>query len=246
MSTPTVAATVPLRRNERAIPEIVLEAGYQRGLDLADLDLVPVSPADRRGAVRRKLGAAAGLMLTGGEDLDPGRYGEEPRHVRTVSPERDELEFDVLERALERSLPVLAICRGMQLLNVRCGGTLWQDVGLDRDGEGEEVEHERPYSVDKPAHRIDVSEPELLEGIFTADIFEPNSSHHQGLRDLGDGLVPVCRSPDGLIEAVELRDGDQWAVGVQWHPERMLREGSGTHRRLFRRFGRVVRRRAAG
>lgn len=248
MSTPLVAATVPLRRSERSIPEIVLEAGYQRGLDLADLDLVPVSPADRSSAVGRKLAAADGVMLTGGEDVDPRRYGEEPRHARTVSPERDERELEVLERALERELPVLAICRGMQLLNVRFGGSLWQDLRSDRDGNGtgEAVEHERPYSTDKPAHRIRVEDPRQLEGVFAAADFEPNSCHHQGIRELGEGLAPVARSPDGLVEALELRDGDRWVVGVQWHPERMLEEGSGTHRRLFRRFGQVVRRRAAG
>lgn len=240
MSQPAVATSVPVRSSDRAVPEIVLEAGYQRGLEVAGLELLPVSPVDRGDAAVRKLQRAAGLLLTGGEDVDPRRYGEEPRAAREVSLERDDLEFGLLHEALDRGIPVLGICRGMQVLSVGLGGALYQDLRDDRPAEIR-VDHDRRYSVDKPAHDIHVEGPELLEGVFRASTFHPNSSHHQAVRQLPSSLEPVCRAEDGVVEAVELRDGGRWVAGVQWHPERMLEEGSETHMRLFRTFGDVVR-----
>lgn len=240
--TPTVAVTAPVRLSERAIPEVVLEAGYQFGLEIADAELLPVSPVDSERGLDRKLGRADGLLLTGGEDVDPRRYGEDPGGARHVSLERDEVEFAAVDRALETGLPTFGICRGMQLLNVAMGGSLWQDLG-HRDAEPP-IRHEDRYSVDRPVHDIRVEDPELMAGVFASPIFSPNSSHHQGVRELADELRPVCRAEDGLIEGVEHRGRDAdgpWVAGVQWHPERMIGEGSGTHRRLFRRFGRVVR-----
>lgn len=240
MSQPAVATSVPVRSSDHAVPEIVLEAGYQRGLEIAGVELLPVSPVDRPGAAVRKLQRAAGLLLTGGEDVDPRRYDEEPRAAREVSLERDELEFELLELALDRGIPIFGICRGMQVLSVGLGGALYQDLREDRPAEIR-VDHDLRYSVDKPAHDIRVDGVELLEDVFRTETFHPNSSHHQAVRRLPASLEPVCRAEDGVVEAVELRDGERWVVGVQWHPERMLEEGSAIHRRLFRKFGDVVR-----
>lgn len=244
--TPTVAVTAPVRLSERAIPEVVLEAGYQQGLDIAETDLLPVSPVDSVPNARRKVRRADGLLLTGGEDVDPRRYGEDPDGARQVSFERDEVEFAAVEQAVEAQVPTFGVCRGMQLLNVALGGSLWQDLG-HRDVESD-IEHHDRFSVDRPVHDIRVRAPELMDGVFASPLFSPNSSHHQGVREIADPLEPVCRAEDGLVEGVEFRPGDEeapWIAGVQWHPERMIGEGSGTHRRLFRRFGRVVRGRAA-
>lgn len=239
---PTVAVTAPLRLSERAIPEVVMEAGLQQGLDIAETDLLPISPVDSEANARRKVRRSDGLVLSGGEDVHPGRYGEEPDGARRISLERDEVEFAAVEEAVETGVPTLGICRGMQLLNVALGGSLWQDLD-QRDAEPE-VPHIDRFSVDRPVHEIRVRGPELLDGVFASPVFEPNSSHHQGVRELADPLEPVCRAEDQLVEAVEYRpegEGAPWIAGVQWHPERMIGEGSGTHRRLFRRFGRVVR-----
>lgn len=239
---PTVAVTARMRLSERAIPEVVMEAGLQQGLDIAEADLLPISPVDSEANARRKVRRADGLVLSGGEDVHPGRYGQEPDGARRISLERDEVEFAAVEEAVEAERPVFGICRGMQLLNVALGGSLWQDLG-QRDAEPE-IPHIDRFSVDRPVHEIRVSGPELMEGVFASAVFEPNSSHHQGVRDLAGPLEPVCRAEDGLVEAVEFRPEDDeapWIAGVQWHPERMIGEGSGTHRRLFRRFGRVVR-----
>jgi len=240
--TPTVAVTAPVRMSERAIPEVVLEAGFQIGLDIAEADVLPVSPVDSVPNARRKVRRADGLMLTGGEDVDPRRYGEEPDGARKVSLERDEVEFAAVDQAVEDGVPTFGVCRGMQVLNVALGGSLWQDLG-HRDAEPE-IDHHDRFSVDRPVHDISVRGPALLEGVFASPVFTPNSSHHQGVREIADPLEPVCRAEDGLVEGVEFRPRSReatWIAGVQWHPERMLGEGSGTHRRLFHRFGQVVR-----
>lgn len=241
MSRPTIAITAPVRRTERAIPEVVLEAGYLKALDLLAADYLPVTALDSVELACEKLERVDGVILSGGQDLDPRRYDEEPAGAREISLERDALEFSLLDRALELDLPVLAICRGMQLLNVARAGSLYQDLRSQWKGEVD-IDHDRPLDVDRPIHEIHVSDPGYLEGVFVEEVFAPNSSHHQGVKELGHGLIPVCRASDGLVEAVELHNGrgNGWVAGVQWHPERMIDEGSGTHRRLFRVFGRAV------
>lgn len=239
MSRPVVAVTIPLRSEDRAIPEVVMEAGYQRGLEISEVTALPISPADTVAGAREKIGLADGLLMTGGEDVNPARYGEDPNGVRNVSFERDEIEFAVLEKALELGLPVLSICRGMQLLNVFMGGSLYQDLPEQWEGKVD-IDHDCRSIYDRPVHTIRVEASQLLEGVFQEPAFSPNSSHHQGIRELGDGLTPVCWAEDGLVEAVEYRNG-VWAAGVQWHPERMLGEDSGTHKRLFRLFGHQLR-----
>lgn len=240
--TPTVAVTAPVRLSERTIPEMVLEAGYQQGLDIAEAYLLPVSPVDSAPAARRKVQRADGLLLTGGEDVDPRRYGEDPDGARHVSLERDEVEFAAVDQAVEEEVPTFGVCRGMQLLNVALGGSLWQDLG-QRETEPD-IDHHDRFSVDRPVHDIRVRGAELMEGVFASPLFSPNSSRHQGVREIADPLEPVCRAEDGLVEGLEFRPEDEeapWIAGVQWHPERMIGEGSGTHRRLFRRFGHIVR-----
>lgn len=242
---PIVVVTAKIRSVD-GLPtdRVELETGYLEGVLAAGMQPVVVSPAQGLDAVRELLAAAHGLLLTGGEDVDPARYGEAPAGSRNVSLERDEIEFAAAEMALERKLPTLAICRGMQLLNVALGGRLYQDLESQT---GTEVPHDRSgLDVNRPVHEVRVERPRLLDGVFSGKSFGTNSTHHQAVRELGDGMTPVARAADGVVEAVELRDGGRlpWAAGVQWHPERMLEERSGTNRRLFLRFGEEVQRRA--
>lgn len=147
-----------------------------------------------------------GLVLTGGADVDPARYGAE-NTASKVDPQRDEIEFALFEGALARELPVLGICRGMQVINVHRGGTLDQHVPA----------HER-YDVDPAAriHSASVEAGTALHELY-GDTAAINSLHHQRLADLGDGVRPVAWDRDGTIEAIELEDVD--VVAVQWHPE---------------------------
>lgn len=249
---PLVAVTAGLRPGPDEHPgrRVVLEEGYLAGVRAAGALPLVLAPVLTAAEVRDLVGRAGGLLLTGGVDLDPGLYGEEPAGARDVWPERDAMETAALEAALELGLPVFAICRGLQLLDVRFGGTLWQDLPSGRPSE---VDHDRSGpDASRPVHGVRIGEPEVLADALGVPSLRTNSSHHQAIREVGVGLEPVAWSEDGLVEAVELRgrSGAGPVAGVQWHPERMLDEPTGTNRGLFEWFGRAVReavaRRACG
>ena len=240
MSDPFIAVTAPVRDSDIGMPRVVLEAGYLQAVRTAGALPLVLSALDDEATRERLFGVASGLLLTGGEDVDPARYGQAPDGTRTVSLERDAMELALLERALERRMPALAICRGIQLLNVALGGTLFQDLYTQR---GQEIDHDRYREFDGHIHAIHTGESVLLAEVFDVAEFVQNSAHHQGIRDLSPELTAVAWAPDGLIEAVEYRaEGAAWTCGVQWHPERKIEDNSGANRRLFQVFGREVRR----
>jgi putative glutamine amidotransferase len=231
-----------VRDSDIGMPRVMVEAGYLRALGGSGLLPLVLSSLDDAGARDHLFDHAAGLILSGGEDVDPSRYGQRPDGARTVSPERDAMEIELLNRALERRIPVLAICRGIQLLNVALGGTLYQDLETKMKTP---IDHDRFREFDGHIHPIHPEGENLLRDVFPGDEFVQNSAHHQGIEQLAPPLTPVAWAPDGLVEAVELRDSDAgWTVGVQWHPERKLEDGSGTNRRLFHRFAEEAERRA--
>jgi len=240
VSDPFIAVTAPVRDSDIGMPRVVLEAGYLQAVRTAGALPLVLSALDDEATRERLFGVASGLLLTGGEDVDPARYGQAPDGTRTVSLERDAMELALLERALERRMPALAICRGIQLLNVALGGTLFQDLYTQR---GQEIDHDRYREFDGHIHAIHTGESVLLAEVFDVAEFVQNSAHHQGIRDLSPELTAVAWAPDGLIEAVEYRaEGAAWTCGVQWHPERKIEDNSGANRRLFQVFGREVRR----
>ena len=178
-----------------------------------------------------------GLILTGGDDVDPARFGES-RHPATgdVSPARDALEIELCHRALEQGRPLLAICRGLQVLNVALGGSLHQDIpsapGSPFDHSQKELQQTRR---DQPVHHVKVQEGSRLAKILGTLEVDVNSFHHQALNVLGRGLTPVAWSPDGIVEGAEMQDGGRFVVGVQWHPEDLV-EHDPAARRLFAAF----------
>ena len=177
-----------------------------------DVDLVAdIDPAD--GSVLDS--DAAGLVLTGGADVDPALYGAR-RHpkLRRVSRQRDRFELTLLGEALARDLPVLAICRGMQLLNVALGGTLEQHLADDP----KRLDHDRERVRADYAHKVRVKEHSGLAAILEGDDVPVNSHHHQGLENVARPLEEVGWAEDGVLEAVVSRE-HSWIVGVQWHPE---------------------------
>lgn len=245
-SRPLVAVTVPVRRRAQA-PTLggLTETGYVRGTEIAGAVPLVLSPDQEKATTAALLSMASGVILSGGEDVDPRRYGGTEGAAGDVSPERDELEAEVVERAFERDLPMLLICRGVQFLNVHLGGTLYEDLASQRDGG---LDHDRTgRDISRHVHEVRVDGADRLEGVFGDGPFRCNSTHHQAIRELGEGLVPVGWAEDSLIEVVEYRGDrtDAWVAGVQWHPERMLDERTGTNRRLFERFGRAVRERGS-
>jgi putative glutamine amidotransferase len=172
-----------------------------------DLDPYDASPLE----------GACGLVIPGGGDIDPELYGR-PRHPRThqVSQRRDRFELTLLGEALERDMPVLAICHGMQLLNVHFGGTLNQHL-LD---DPKKLDHYRDRPIAEPAHSVAFKEGTLLEEIFGDVRADVNTHHHQGLEDVGAPLEEIGWAEDGVLEAVVSKE-HSWVLGVQWHPEAM-------------------------
>jgi putative glutamine amidotransferase len=166
-----------------------------------------------------------GVLLTGGPDVDPALYGEEPHETTEVAPERDRFEIPLSKRALERDVPVFAICRGVQVLNVAAGGTLVQDIpsavasGLD-------------HSIQAPknhvAHAVRVTPDSRLASALgphtPLDTCSVNSRHHQSVGRVAAGFVVSAVSPDGIVEAIE-RPESPFCVGVQWHPENFWQTG---------------------
>jgi putative glutamine amidotransferase len=211
-------------------------------LDAGGLPLV-VTPAHAGEALRDLYGLLDGLLLTGGEDVDPRRYGEVRVHPSVESvPERDAMEFQLLDWALADALPILAVCRGIQVLNVALGGSLYQDLLTEGPQPGmvghDQARAEPPVPRPEPSHPVTVLPGSVLGDLVGAGELWVNSMHHQGIKALAPRLFPVGYAPDGLIEAVEASDpaAEGFLVGVQWHPEELLRRGDGPSRRLFEAF----------
>src|SRR5215204_6054329 len=173
-----------------------------------------------------------GLLLSGGPDLDPGYYGEEPiPELGTTIPEWDALEMALLRLALKRGMPIFGICRGMQILNVALGGTLYQDVSSQFGADV--INHWQATPKCQYTHEVEVLDDSYLAEITDRQTVEVNSYHHQGIKGMAEDLTVAARSTEGVIEAIESRDfSEHWLVGVQWHPEGMCDPGSG-HRNVF-------------
>ena len=195
--------------------------------------------ADDEPTTRAIYEALDGLLLPGGADLDPASYGEERRPLCDRSdPPRDQLELLLVRWACEDRKPLLGICRGLQILNVAAGGTLYQDIATELPGA---VKHDyfpgQGHARDYLAHHVQIADtPSRLREIVGAATLRVNSLHHQGIAALGQGLVATAVGPDGLVEAAErpLAE-DHFSVAVQWHPEALYATDP-TARRLFAEF----------
>ena len=204
------------RHGEPAHPEMALGMTYLRTLDAAGAIPVVLPPVgtDHLGPLIERLD---GICLSGGPDLDPAAYGADDRHVQLgpTEPSLDAFELSLVKMGLQRGLPILAICRGSQALNVACGGTLHQHV----------PGHRQTEAATEATHEVQIETRSRLHRMVRTRALAVNSFHHQAVDELGEGLRIVARAPDGTIEAIE---GDGFVVGVQWHAEAMV-----AHRPLF-------------
>ncbi len=228
MTPPAVAVTAP-RRLVDGRERVTLNTAYVRALE--NVGLVPLAvptmlAPDHAAAA---LTGVRGLVLTGGEDVAPERYGAVPHpRLGAIDPSRDAAEVALIGAARQRRLPILAICRGIQILNVALGGTLYQDLESERPGPV-------PHSDETARHEVRVAAGSLLERTLGVRSATVNSRHHQAIRDLAPTLKAVAWAEDGVIEAAELDSArDPWIVAVQWHPEDL------TERALFEGFARAV------
>jgi putative glutamine amidotransferase len=201
----------PARWGHWELEAALIPYGYVQGIERAGGRALLVPPSDE--GVGETLDALDGLLLSGGSDLDPGMYDADA-HPETVGtrPERDRAELALLEAALERDMPVLAVCRGVQVLNVARGGDLVQHLP---DVVGNESHREVKGTFSE--HPVRIEDGSRLGGVL-GDRAPVKSSHHQGLGRVGDGLREVAWAEDGTVEALEDPD-KRFVVGVLWHPE---------------------------
>lgn len=173
-----------------------------------------------------------GLFLAGGGDVDPAHYNT-PKHPKCgeIDPLRDDFELMLISRVMTRKLPIFGVCRGIQVMNVALGGTLIQDIPSEVPVN--EIHLQNP-PYDEPIHEIDVYEDGLLRKILNVPRFAVNSTHHQAVLDLAPGFVVDARSPEGIIEAVHMKD-DPRIFGVQFHPEHFAYKSKGAQA-LFNYF----------
>jgi putative glutamine amidotransferase len=209
-----------------------VNAAYVRSVLAAGGVPVILSPLLGPSFAARSLDGVDGLLLTGGEDIHPAWYGAEPSpHLYPPSRERDLFELAVFAAARQRELPILGICRGIQLVNVALGGTLIQDLPSERPGS---VSHDPGSARDARTHAVRLQEGSRAAQALGAAELAVNSFHHQAVDRLANGLVATGWSEDGLIEAAESPADSPWLLAVQWHPEEMHAEAKAPERGLFR------------
>lgn len=217
----------PTPHGEPPQKEVALGLSYLKAIEAAGgLPLViPPMPARALGPLSERL---HGLCLSGGPDIHPAAYGADPDpQLGPTEPEADRFELDLTSEALARNLPILAICRGAQVLNVATGGTLVQHLP-DRFRGG--LEHRQSAAAEEVTHDVELATGSLTAGVLGSAELAVNSFHHQAVEQLGRGLLAVGWSADGVVEAIEAPVRD-FVVGVQWHAECLTARSE--QRRLF-------------
>jgi putative glutamine amidotransferase len=227
----SITVSTPVPPSSGPPPErAYVNSTYLRAVQQAGGVPVLLPPQLDPEAVQELMSAVDGLLLTGGGDIDPVRFGEAAHPTCfDVAPARDDVEIRAVQWALDRKLPVLGICRGIQVLNVALGGGLYQDIPSEP---GSDIAHSQAAPRDQPTHGVAVKPGSRLAETLGVDKVAVNSMHHQALRGLGRGLVEVAWAPDHVIEGVELTESSHFVLGVQWHPEELVAH-SEPARRLF-------------
>lgn len=230
MSAPRIALGGVVRQWDGA-ERTGLNSAYVRSVLAAGGVPVVLSPHMGPSYAARALDGADALVLTGGEDMDPAWYQAEP-HPKANPPsrERDLFELALFAAARQRELPILGICRGIQVVNVALGGTLWQDLPSERPGP---VDHYPEKARSERTHLVRLHPGTATAAALGGTEIRVNSFHHQAIRDLAPKLVATGWSEDGLVEAVEAAPEQPWLLAVQWHPEEMYAEARSPDRGLF-------------
>ena len=175
-----------------------------------------------------------GLLLTGGGDIDPTLFGEEPLPgLGNIVPERDLFEVALVKRMLELNKPILGICRGAQIMSIAMGGDMYQDIYSQKDGPL--LQHDQQAPNWHGSHFVEVTKGSLLRKIVGVDKFKVNSYHHQALRNMPPGFIVSGIASDGVIESIESTK-HSFVLGVQWHPESMRAKGDANSHAIFEAF----------
>lgn len=222
-TTKNIGGMMRVRLNEAYVDAV-------RAAGMTPIVLPPIPPSEL-GPV---LDAVSGVILTGGEDVDPAEYGAEVGPL-TNPPhrQRDRCELELVRLAHERRIPTLAICRGIQVANVALGGTLVQDIASEC---ATTINHDQSDERDVRVHDVTIDDGSMLAAAIGATRISVNSSHHQAVSRLAPGFVVSASAPDGIREGAEWHGDDWWMLGVQWHPEELVGDDHAWDRGLFRAF----------
>lgn len=210
---------------------LLLSEDYCRAIEAAGGIPLILPPQAAPAAVARCAALIDGLLLSGGPDLDPAYFHEEPRGTGVISPVRDRFELALLAEILRLGKPVLGICRGLQVLNVFAGGDLYQDISSQCSAA---LKHMQQAPAWYGTHKVSLAPDSFLAHLYGRQELRVNTFHHQAVRRVAPGLRAVAWAEDGLVEAVE-GEGPTFVVGVQWHPETMW-EKDEEQARLFQAF----------
>lgn len=225
-----LVGVMPLWDDEKE--SIWMLPGYLEGLKAAGIDSFIFPLTDDREALERLTSLCDGILLTGGHDVNPAMYGEAPVNDTVVwNDVRDCMDEIVIRCALRDNKSILGICRGIQVLNVVLGGTLYQDLPIQCKGT---VDHHMAAPYDRPCHRVRVLQKTPLYDLIGKDELQVNSIHHQAIKKLSPYLREMAVSEDGLTEAVYMPDR-KFVWGIQWHPEYWFEENEDCMK-IFREF----------
>jgi putative glutamine amidotransferase len=238
---PTIGVTTQTLQAIDGIPaglpmSVVMNQRYYEAVASAGGAPVLIPLLEDIDALRATYDACAGILIPGGVDMDPATYGEPPHEkLGRIDPDRDRVELQLTRWCIEDRKPLLGLCRGLQVINVATGGTLFQDIEAQLAGA---IRHDYfpTFGFERAhlSHDVAVLPSSRLRSLVDLDQLPVNSMHHQGVKRLGAGLVACAHAADGLVEGVESANG-HWMVGVQWHPE--VFEANDPHTRdLFRGF----------
>lgn len=176
-----------------------------------------------------------GIILSGGPDVDAGYFGQNNMpYSREISPVRDSMELFLVQQALSVNKPLLGICRGIQVLNIAAGGSIFQDIYAENNSENKLIQHNQLAPRWHQIHSIGIVNNTCLHGVFRRENLKVNSFHHQAVREVAPGFIINASSEDGIIEAIS-NENKKFALGVQWHPENLWRKDK-NHLKLFERL----------
>ena len=244
---PLIGITTQTLQAIDGIPEglphsVVMNQRYYHAAAMAGAAPVLIPLVDDVDTLRAIYDGMDGILIPGGVDVDPAAFGEVPHErLGRIDPARDRVEIQLVHWAVADEKPLLGLCRGLQVINVALGGTLYQDLEAEYPNA---IKHDYfpnyGFERDYLAHEVALTAGSRLRNVLEADRIAVNSMHHQGIKSLASALAPAATAPDGLVEAVESSNGG-FLVGVQWHPE-VFETTHPTTEHLFREFTLAARR----
>lgn len=233
MPAPVIGITTSRATNKMSFPILYIGEAYTQALIRADACPVLIPSGLPETALHALVSRLDGILFSGGGDVEPERYGSRPHPlVSDMDRDRDRVEIQLIRDSIQSGLPFLGICRGLQVINVALGGSLYEDI-LDQHPQAVRHQYASEYPRDYLAHPVTLAGTSRLSRILGTTSTQVNSLHHQGIRDLAPGIMASACSPDGIVEALEV-PGHRFGLAVQWHPEWMAADPGMTA--LFRAF----------